>query len=376
MNDTSNPSIYSTSTPTSGTSSTETKPSLLFVDDEPAIIMALRVVFRNGYQVTTTTDAHEAVELLKTKHFDVIVSDQRMPHMTGVELLSRACELAPKTVRILLTGYSDPEAMVGAINEVEVHRFLKKPWDNEKIKHQVDEAIALSRTLASAPEPQQLPQEALASSPASLSAHDEASPDSATSAPPSTLPAQDKDAVLIIDAQTQLLAQAQLKLGEKVSFFHARHLSEVFKFLETSSVSAIVSVFDVQSEADRTFLQMLKQTYPRILVIAVCDSLDSIRLIELINHARIYRLVRQPINWALLARFITSALVQVHEFKKNPLLIQRQTAEAPVDTHAAAAMALPIGMTLNPALSSSNHSHSHEQKDSLVQRFFSFFKRR
>src|SRR5258706_15175104 len=81
------------------------KPSLLFVDDEPSILTALRVVFRTGYDVTVTTDGFEAVELLKTKTFDVIVSDQRMPKMTGIELLRHAHDLAPNTVRVLLTGY-------------------------------------------------------------------------------------------------------------------------------------------------------------------------------------------------------------------------------------------------------------------------------
>src|SRR5262245_48652696 len=96
------------------------KPSLLFVDDEPSILTALRVVFRTGYEVTITTDGFEAVELLKTKHFDVIVSDQRMPKMTGVELLRHARDLAPNTIRVLLTGYSDTDAILGAINDVEV----------------------------------------------------------------------------------------------------------------------------------------------------------------------------------------------------------------------------------------------------------------
>src|SRR5204863_69623 len=102
----------------------------------------------SGYNVTVTTDAYEAVEMLKTKKFHVIVSDQRMPAMTGVQLLSQARDLAPNTVRVLLTGYSDTDAIIGAINDVEVHRFLQKPWDNTKLKQTIDEAIELAYHLA------------------------------------------------------------------------------------------------------------------------------------------------------------------------------------------------------------------------------------
>src|SRR5205814_895067 len=91
------------------------KPTLLFVDDEPSILTALRVVFRSAYNVTVTTDGFEAIELLKSKKFDVIVSDQRMPSITGVEVLCNARDISPNTVRILLTGYSDTDAILGAI---------------------------------------------------------------------------------------------------------------------------------------------------------------------------------------------------------------------------------------------------------------------
>jgi len=84
----------------------------MFVDDEPTILNALRLAFRSGYDVTVTTDAHEALEILKSKKFHVVVSDQRMPTMTGVEFLSQARDLSPNTIRVLLTGYSDADAII------------------------------------------------------------------------------------------------------------------------------------------------------------------------------------------------------------------------------------------------------------------------
>ena len=123
------------------------KPSILFIDDEPSILMAVRVVFRLGYNVTVTTDGNEALEHLRKQRYHVIVSDQRMPNMTGVELLEQARRISPNTVRILLTGYSDSDAILSAINDVEVHRFLQKPWDNAKLKQVIDESISLAMTL-------------------------------------------------------------------------------------------------------------------------------------------------------------------------------------------------------------------------------------
>src|SRR4051812_24330630 len=117
--------------PTSGNSNRkEERPSILFVDDEESILNVVSILFRKNYDITVTTDPFKAVELLKTKKFHVIFSDQRMPAMTGIELLRQARGHAPNTIRILLTGYADMDAIVGAINDVEVYRFLEKPWDN------------------------------------------------------------------------------------------------------------------------------------------------------------------------------------------------------------------------------------------------------
>jgi serine/threonine-protein kinase len=308
------------------------KPRLLFVDDEPSILSSLSVVFRTNYDVTVTTDGYEAIELLKTKVFDVIVSDQRMPHITGVELLRHACELAPDTVRILLTGYSDPDAIVGAINDVEVHRFLQKPWDNSEIKRVVNEAIELAATLKAA----------------SLSAMRQARVCDRTtqSAEVIPIPVQhsgypaisempqgtgEKETVLVVSSQKALFTQieAGLEGGKRGNFTlaHAIGVLDVFHALERKPINIVVCYFDVQSDADRIFIQMLKREHPYIFVIAVCDSTDSIRLIELINQARIYRFVRTPIHMNLLSRYIESAINQAAEVRANPVLIRRQQTE-------------------------------------------------
>jgi eukaryotic-like serine/threonine-protein kinase len=295
------------------------KPSLLFVDDEPSILMAVRVVFRTHYDVTVTTDGFEAIELLKTKKFHVIVSDQRMPNMTGVELLQQARDIAPDTIRILLTGYSDTDAILGAINEVEVHRFLQKPWDNSKLRQVIDESIslAISITNETAKENRNI--------------DPNATPNMATStlsAPVTISGGAERETVVVVDSKSALFTQTKAEMGDKVDVVHAATLTDVFQILEKTHANIMACSFDVQSEADRTFLQMLKQEHPYIAVIAMCDSTDSTRLIELINQAKIFRFLKKPVSMTLFSRYVTSAMKHAQDIRDNPILIRKQITEA------------------------------------------------
>ncbi len=127
------------------------KARVLFVDDEDRILNGLRTLFRGQYHVFTAENGALALEFVKRFGIHVVVSDQRMPNMTGVELLRQVKELSPNSVRMLLTGYSDLAAIVGSINEGEVYRFVKKPWDNAEMQKTVADAVAIAMELAAAP---------------------------------------------------------------------------------------------------------------------------------------------------------------------------------------------------------------------------------
>lgn len=115
--------------------------TLLFVDDEPDIVDSLRRSFRKTYTVLTATSGNEALELLKTHNVDLIISDQRMPGMTGDAMLAMAKELQPDAIRILLTGYSDLESLVKCVNEAGIYKYMTKPWEPEVLKLTVDRAL-------------------------------------------------------------------------------------------------------------------------------------------------------------------------------------------------------------------------------------------
>ncbi|WP_246480531.1 response regulator [Motiliproteus sediminis] len=118
--------------------------TLLLVDDEENILRSLKRLFRReGYTIITALSGAEGLELLAQYPVGVIVSDQRMPEMTGSEFLHKVKELYPDTVRIILSGYTDLESVTESINVGAVYKFLTKPWDDELLSKNVAEAFRL-----------------------------------------------------------------------------------------------------------------------------------------------------------------------------------------------------------------------------------------
>jgi len=115
---------------------------LLLVDDEENVLRALvRVLRRDGYVIHTATNATEGFELLAKNQVQVIVSDQRMPGISGTQFLSRVKEMYPSTMRIVLSGYTDLATLTDAINRGAIYKFLTKPWDDEDLRLQVQDAF-------------------------------------------------------------------------------------------------------------------------------------------------------------------------------------------------------------------------------------------
>lgn len=120
----------------------QTAPTLLLVDDEGFILNAIkRLLRRDGYHVLTAESGQQGLQILETTPVDVIVSDQRMPGMTGVEFLREARKRYPKTIRMVLSGYTELQSVTDAINEGAVYKFLTKPWDDEHLRANIAEAF-------------------------------------------------------------------------------------------------------------------------------------------------------------------------------------------------------------------------------------------
>jgi EAL domain-containing protein (putative c-di-GMP-specific phosphodiesterase class I)/FixJ family two-component response regulator len=120
------------------------QPTLLLVDDEENIVAALRRLLRaEGWLVLGATSAEQALQLMARHEVDVILSDQRMPGMTGVRLLRRVRDLYPNTVRLVLSGYTELQSITDAINEGAIYKFLAKPWDDAQLQTSLRDAFAL-----------------------------------------------------------------------------------------------------------------------------------------------------------------------------------------------------------------------------------------
>jgi DNA-binding NtrC family response regulator len=116
---------------------------ILFVDDEPEVLSLLRRTFpeEEGYLTLTASGGEEALALLEARPIDLLITDQRMPGMTGIGLAMRARQLRPDLTVILLTAYTDPGELLEAINQGEVYRYLVKPWDTADLRQSVVRAL-------------------------------------------------------------------------------------------------------------------------------------------------------------------------------------------------------------------------------------------
>jgi serine/threonine-protein kinase len=275
------------------------KARMLVIDDEERILTALKSRFRNRYHVFTTADGNKALEFMRKYPMHVIVSDQRMPAMPGVELLRQSREISPRSVRILLTGYSDLAAMVGSINDGEVYRFVSKPWDNNELQTIVAEAVTIALELAD------------------------------TKTPTVELPARMEAGVLVISKNDEIFRVTRELIGELCPVVHATDIDSALNAMEKQEVAVLVSDFEAGDEQLGAMLRLLKQENPQILTILVTATSDSELVIELINEVQIFRFINKPVNVGLLKRYVHPALQRYLTFKQVPQLAREHPVQPP-----------------------------------------------
>ncbi len=117
------------------------KYSILYVDDEQENLVSFKFVFRKNYQIHLAQSADEGLEVLAQKPIHLVITDQRMPRVTGIEFLEKVAQNYPDITRIILTGYSDVEAVIQAINKGRVYRYITKPWERNELKITIDNAL-------------------------------------------------------------------------------------------------------------------------------------------------------------------------------------------------------------------------------------------
>lgn len=122
--------------------------TLLFVDDEIPIIKTIKRQFRNAdFKLLTANNANDALQILKLNSVNVLITDERMPGMNGIDLIKIAKERYPDTVRIMLSGYANSDVIKEAVKNKDIYSFLFKPWTKEKVSSVIDEAFSISDEL-------------------------------------------------------------------------------------------------------------------------------------------------------------------------------------------------------------------------------------
>ena len=279
---------------------TTPRATLLFVDDEERIVNLLRMVFRADYEVFTATSGAEALQVLASRRVDVIVSDQRMPGMQGVELLAAVRERWPATMRILLTGYSDLAAIVGSVNEGAVYRFVSKPWDQQEMKGIIADAAEAA---------QHTRQHVLAA------AEDSAFTTSAGF--------DDAPELLIVDDSAGD-REALRRFFETDYQVHAvGTVGEALGVLEQRDIGVIVSEARVGGQDAGKLLRALKQHYPAITTVMLSRAADADLVIRLINQAQIYRFASKPIRSGPFQLAVSAAMREHKRLRISPSLLKR-----------------------------------------------------
>jgi response regulator RpfG family c-di-GMP phosphodiesterase len=119
--------------------------NVLYIDDEPHNLTAFKAAFRRDYNIYLAESAEEGKQILDKHKIHVILSDQRMPNVTGIEFFQSIVNIHPEPIRILITGYTDVNAVIDAINLGQVYKYLTKPWNENDIRIFIDKAFEVFR---------------------------------------------------------------------------------------------------------------------------------------------------------------------------------------------------------------------------------------
>jgi len=274
--------------------------SVLFVDDEERIVRLLSIMFRNDYKVFIAPDATTALDIIRKNDIHVIVSDQRMPGMTGIDLLAEVRKISPTTARMLLTGYADLVSIIAAVNEGEVYRFLNKPWNQEDLKAALADGVAVAtEARRSSRDFPALEQPSLASA----------------------------VKLLAIDGVDRTRHATMELFTGNFSVIGASTIADAKEILSMHDVGVIITDTKVGGEDAMELLSSLRINYPRITAVLLTSVPDSQTIINLINHSGIYRFAMKPIAPNTFRLAVLAAINEHHRRCADSRLVRKVGVE-------------------------------------------------
>jgi DNA-binding NtrC family response regulator len=313
--------------------------SVLFIDDEPRVLNSMRIMFRKEYDTFFADNGAAALGIVKSHDIDVIVCDHRMPQMTGVEVLAKARQLSPRSVRILLTGYADLNAVEGSINESEVFRFLTKPCAPDELKRTIALATSLAQdsTPRAQPEPER-PERDYSDADDSQALDDAAEhrvvitqvldQSHAPRLPRApTESARTGLAVLVFSNDEAIFRIAQESTRGRVPVYYASNIVQVVRLLEEHQPGVLLTDISEDRSTIQAMTARLKQHLPQLVTIAVSEHRDVLDMVWLINHGQIFRFLRKPLSPGRCAVSLKAGLEHHQKLLRNPELVNRYAVE-------------------------------------------------
>jgi DNA-binding NtrC family response regulator len=331
---------------------------LLFVDDEQRVLNSMRIMFRRQFDLFLASHGAEALDIVKDKNIDVIVADHRMPKMTGVEVLSKVRDLSPRTVRILLTGYADLDAVEGSINESEVFRFLTKPCAPKQLRETIELAAKLAReTPAPEAKSEVAPPDTVEIILEADTVTEVGGSHNEPARAPTPSPRLDSTArmqapqfapqpasvgetavpmkaaagglgIVVFSSDSEVINTVQQAVRGRLPVYNAGNVVHVVKILTEHRPGVLVTDVSEDKATIQSMTARLKEHLPELVTIAVSQHRDVLDMVWLINHGQIFRFLRKPLSAGRCAISLQAALQHHRMLLKNPELVKRHEVEA------------------------------------------------
>ena len=278
------------------------KGKILCVDDEPNILRSLQWLLQKEYEVHTALSGQDGLALIGQHDFDAVVSDQRMPGMMGSEFLREVRLRSPRTMRMLLTGYSDLAAILRSVNEGEVFRFIHKPWKFNELLEVVGEAVQIAQAT--------LPEVSSAETVQTENSDDEG------------------DSILVVDDDPGNVERLLQEVGQSINVRYVSSIAEAVSVFDSQDVGIILSDTKVSSMDTTRMLKVIKEKHPEIVTVVYTANSDADEVVNLINQGQIFRFILKPVRPTTLMLAMSAAKTKRRQLRLNPAFAKRHRVES------------------------------------------------
>lgn len=260
-------------------------PKILCVDDEPGLLRSMRWLMRGRYEVAVAGCGMDALALLGGDSFDVVISGLRMPGMNGTELLEHARLVSPRTVRLLLTGTSDLDAVLGSLDDAELFRFLSKPWDSQKLLDAVAQAVSIANA-----------KPCTRVSPIPVVRSAEARPA--------------EDMVLVFNHDDSVTGQWRAAVQGTVGILGTGDIAEALSHLSRRNVAVLIADLDSECTEPLDLIRAVNRHLPFVAVLVCGQACRGGVIDTLISEGLIHSFIAQPATLDQMNRALHSAMAR------------------------------------------------------------------